>query len=222
VAEEKAGGHGAASGHLVAARVVAPHHQHFFNFRLDFDVDGQANAVTEMNTSALPAGPGNPSLNGMVMTETTLATEAAAQRDMSMASARTWAVVNPTAQNALGQHPSYILVPGVNSLPYVAPASQVRRRAGFINHHFWATRYNGDEIYAGGAYPNQSLGGAGLSKWIANNETLSNQDVVVWYTMGVTHIPRPEEWPVMPVTHVGFKMIPGGFFTRNPALDVPK
>ena len=46
--------------------------------------------------------------------------------------------------------------------------------------------------------------------------------VVVWYTMGVTHIPRPEEWPVMPVTHVGFKLIPAGFFSRNPALDVPK
>ena len=164
----------------------------------------------------------NPSLNGMVMKETVLGTEAAARRDMSMASARTWAVVNPSAQNALGSHTGYILVPGVNSLPYVGPASQVRQRAGFINHHFWATRYNPDEMYAGGAYPNQSLGGAGLTKWAANNESLSNQDVVVWYTMGVTHIPRPEEWPVMPVTHVGFKMIPGGFFSRNPALDVPK
>ena len=224
VVDAKSDGHGAGavSGHLVAANVVAPHHQHFFNFRLDFDVDGQANTVHEMNTSALPPGPGNPSLNGMVMKETVLGTEAAAQRDMSLASARTWAVVNPAAQNSLGDHPSYILVPGVNSLPYVAAASQVRRRAGFINHHFWATRYNGDEIYAGGAYPNQSLGGAGLTKWVANNEPLSNQDVVVWYTMGVTHIPRPEEWPVMPVTHVGFKMIPGGFFSRNPALDVPK
>ena len=124
-------------------------------------------------------------------------------------------------QNALGHHTSYILVPGVNSIPYVAPDSPVRQRAGFINQHFWATRYNADEMYAAGPYPNQSLGGAGLPKWVANNEPLSNQDVVVWYTMGITHIPRPEEWPVMPVTHVGFRMIPGGFFSRNPALDVP-
>lgn len=92
----------------------------------------------------------------------------------------------------------------------------------FINQHFWATRYHADEMYAAGAYPNQSLGGAGLRKWVADNEPLANQDAVVWYTMGVTHIPRPEEWPVMPVTHVGFKLIPGGFFSRNPALDVPR
>jgi len=222
VRETKAVPHGAQPGHLVSANVVAPHHQHFFNFRLDFDVDGPSNAVHEMNTRALAAGPANPSLNGMIMEETGLATEATAQRRMNMTSARTWSIVNQQEQNALGHHTSYILVPGANSIPYVAPTSQVRRRAAFVNQHFWATRYRQDEMYAAGPYPNQSLGGAGLPQWIGNNEPLSNQDVVVWYTMGITHIPRPEEWPVMPVTHVGFKMIPGGFFSQNPALDVPR
>ena len=222
VTDTKGGGRGAnvQSGHLVASNVLAPHHQHFFNFRLDFDVDGPANAVHEMNTRALAAGPANPYANGMVMDETMLATEAMAQRRMNMASARTWAIVNPSVQNGLGHHSSYIIIPGVNSIPYVGATSQVRRRAQFINNHFWATRYRADEMYAAGAYPNQSLGGGGLPQWTANNEPLTNQDVVVWYTMGVTHIPRPEEWPVMPVTHVGFKMIPAGFFSRNPALDV--
>jgi primary-amine oxidase len=40
--------------------------------------------------------------------------------------------------------------------------------------------------------------------------------------MGVTHIPRPEEWPVMVCHKAGFKLMPSGFFVRNPALDVPK
>lgn len=213
-------GHG--EGHLVSPNVVAPHHQHFFNFRLDFDVDGPRNVVHEMNTSAMPAGAANPSLNGIVMKETVLSSEALAQRQMNLATARTWVVANPQAQNALGSHAGYVLVPGVNSIPYVGASSQIRRRAGFINHHFWATRYHDGEMYAGGTYPNQSLGGGGLTSWAGNNEPLANQDVVVWYTMGITHIPRPEEWPVMPVTHVGFKMIPAGFFTQNPALDVPK
>src|SRR6266496_2084426 len=222
--ETKVDGHGAAfkSGHLVSANVVAPHHQHFFNFRLDFDVDGQNNSVHEMNTRALPAGPANPYQNGMLMEETPLRNELEAQRQMNLQAARTWIVLNPSAQNTLGHHTSYILVPGANSLPYIAMSSEVRKRAGFINNHFWATRYNPEEMNAAGAYPNQSRGGDGLPRWVANNESLVNQDIVVWYTLGVTHIPRPEEWPVMPVTHVGFKMIPGGFFSRNPALDVPK
>lgn len=210
------------TGHLVAENIVAPHHQHFFSFRLDFDIDGTHNSVTELNTSAMPAGANNPYLNSFVMRESVFKTETEAQRKMDMQAARVWTVTNFSAKNSLGHHTSFILVPGANSLPYIAPESSVRKRAQFINHHFWATRYNPQEFYAAGDYPNQSKGGDGLPQFVANNEPIENQDVVVWYTLGVTHIPRPEEWPVMPVTHVGFKLIPGGFFSRNPALDVPR
>lgn len=210
------------AGHLVAENIVAPHHQHFFNFRLDFDVDGTRNSVTEMNTSAMPAGADNPNLNGFLMRESMFKTESEAARNMDMLAARVWTVTNFAAKNSLGHHTSYILVPGANSLPYLAPESPVRKRAQFINKHFWATRYDAQELYAAGVYPNQSKGGDGLPQFIADNEPIENQDVVVWYTLGITHIPRPEEWAVMPVTHVGFKIIPGGFFSRNPALDVPK
>jgi primary-amine oxidase len=209
------------SGHLVAANVVAPHHQHFFNFRLDLDVDGTANSVHEMNTKAGAGGPGNPALNAMVMEESALARETVAPRRMDQHTARHWLIVNTGERNALGHHPSYILVPGANALPYVAPNSPVRTRAGFINHHFWATRYRPGEWHAAGPYPNQSRGGDGLPRWIADDESLVNEDVVVWYTLGITHIPRPEEWPIMSAAHVGFRLIPGGFFARNPALDVP-
>lgn len=210
------------SGHLVAENVVAPHHQHFFNFRLDFDVDGTKNSVTEMNSTQMPAGANNPYLNGFVMRESVFKNEREAQRSMDMQTARVWTVMNPSAKNSLGQNTSFILAPGANSLPYVAIESPVRRRAQFINNHFWATRYNADEIYAAGVYPNQSKGGGGLPQYVSNNESLENTDVVVWYTLGVTHIPRPEEWAVMPTTHVGFKLLPGAFFNRNPALDVPR
>ncbi|MDQ3800749.1 MAG: primary-amine oxidase, partial [Acidobacteriota bacterium] len=210
------------SGHLVAENIVAPHHQHFFSFRLDFDVDGTNNSVTEMNTSAMAAGANNPYLNGFVMRESVFKKESEAQRMMDMQAARVWTVTNPSAKNSLGHNTSFILVPGANSLPYIAPEAPVRKRAQFINSHFWATRYNPLEIFAAGAYPNQSRGGDGLPQFVADDEAIENQDVVVWYTLGVTHIPRPEEWAVMPVTHVGFKMIPGGFFSRNPGLDVPR
>ncbi|HWS55430.1 MAG TPA: primary-amine oxidase [Pyrinomonadaceae bacterium] len=224
VAQRRAGDAHAAetTGHLVAERVVAPHHQHFFNFRLDFDVDGVDNSVTEMNTEAMGEGEANPYLNGFVMRETVLRNETEGRRLLDMAAARVWTVTNFSARGPLGHHPSYILVPGANSLPYAALSSLTRRRAQFVNYHLWATRYHPRETYAAGAYPNQSRGGDGLPRFVSDNESLERADVVVWYTLGVTHVPRPEEWAVMPVTRVGFKLIPGGFFARNPALDVPK
>ena len=39
--------------------------------------------------------------------------------------------------------------------------------------------------------------------------------------VGIHHITRPEDWPVMPVEYAGFTLQPVGFFDQNPALDVP-
>jgi primary-amine oxidase len=209
--------------HLVAPYVAAVHHQHFFNFRLDLDVDGPSgNSVAEWNTEALPAGPENPHGGAFVMKETVLRRELEAQRHMNLATGRRWRVFNSSSRNALGQPAGYLLVPGENALPYLQPGSSARKRAGFLNAHLWVTPYEAAEMNAAGFYINQNAGGEGLPHWTRANRSIENRDVVVWYTMGVTHLPRPEEWPVMAVHHAGFKLLPSSFFARNPSLEVPK
>ena len=47
-------------GTLVAPGLNAMVHQHFFNMRLDLDIDGTQNAVEEVWTESDPPGPGNP------------------------------------------------------------------------------------------------------------------------------------------------------------------
>jgi primary-amine oxidase len=142
-------------------------------------------------------------------------------RQMNVASSRRWKIVNPRVKNALGQPVGFTLLPGENAVPFAAPDSWIRRRAGFLNAPFWVTPYQANEIYAAGDYPNQNKGGDGLVKWTAGNRSIDGKDLVVWYTMGITHNPRPEDWPVMPVHEAGFKLVPTGFFARNPALDLP-
>ena len=61
---------------------------------------------------------------------------------------------------------------------------------------------------------------AGVPRWTDADRSLEDTDVVLWYTFGVTHFVRPEDWPVMPVEYTGFVLMPVGFFDRNPALDV--
>jgi primary-amine oxidase len=207
--------------HLVGPNTAAVHHQHFFNFRLDLDVDGQANRLVEMNSAPVRPGARNPFGGAFTMHETTLGKESQAQRRMNLGSSRRWIVVNPGAKNALGHPTGYALLPGENSLPFALPDSWIRRRAAFVNAHIWATPYSDDERYAAGDYPYQSKGGEGLPKWTAADRPIDNRDLVLWYTMGITHNPRPEDWPVMPVHEAGFKLVPWGFFARNPALDLP-
>jgi primary-amine oxidase len=208
--------------HMVAKNIAAPHHQHFFTFRLDMDVDGAAaNRVVELNSVAAPAGAGNPYGGGFFMKETPLRTEHEAERKLNLASSRRWIIENLSVKNGIGHPTGYALLPGENAEPFAAADSWVRKRAGFVNNHLWVTPYNPEELYAGGDFPNQSRGGDGLAQWTAANRPIDNQDVVVWYTMGVTHNPRPEDFPVMPVHSAGFRLIPWGFFDRNPALDLP-
>jgi primary-amine oxidase len=207
------------SGHRVDVNVIAPNHQHFFSFRLDLDVDGPANALTEMNQRAIPKGAMNPAGNGFVMQESELLTEAEARRMLDPGANRHWRVTSTTRKNALGNRSGYLLVPHGNTPPYLLADSPSRKRAAFLEHALWATRYREGERFAAGPYPNQAPVDRGLSLW-SNGEPLSGEDLVVWYTMGLSHVPREEEWPIMGAHHVGFKLVPAGFFDRNPALDV--
>ncbi|HEY1338334.1 MAG TPA: hypothetical protein VGF59_12525, partial [Bryobacteraceae bacterium] len=79
--------------HPVAKNIAAPHHQHFFTFRLDMDVDGaRPNTVVEMNSAPVPAGPKNPYGGAFTMEETPLRTERDAQRKLSLETSRRWIV----------------------------------------------------------------------------------------------------------------------------------
>jgi primary-amine oxidase len=140
---------------------------------------------------------------------------------LNLETSRRWVVENSSVKNALGQPTGYALLPGENAVPFQLPDSWVRKRAGFLNAHVWVTPYNGAEMHAAGDYPYQSKGGDGLAKWAAADRPIMNRDIVLWYTMGITHNPRPEDWPVMPTYVAGFKLTPWGFFSRNPVLDLP-
>ncbi len=208
-------------GQLVAPQLHAPIHQHMFNIRLDMTVDGLQNSVYEVRTEAEPIDPENPHGNAFFAKSTLLSTESEAQQVIDPLSGRFWKIVNPASTNSVGQPVAYKLMPGENILPFAHPESSVAKRATFATKHLWVTPYNAEERYPAGDYPNQHPGGAGLPTWTQANRPIENTDVVVWYTMGAHHVPRPEDWPVMPASYISFMLKPLGFFDRNPALDVP-
>jgi primary-amine oxidase len=178
------------------------------------------NTVYEMDLIPAPAGPGNPWGNAMVVRSTPLVSERSARRSCDSAAGRTW-VVSSERRNRLGQPTGYRLIPQAAPLLLAAPDTSLGKRAEFARHHLWVTAFDPEERHAGGEYPNQHPGGLGLPEWTAQDRPLKAQDVVLWHTFGISHIPRPEDWPVMPVETCGFRLRPWGFFDRNPALDIP-
>ncbi len=205
---------------LVAPQVAAPFHQHLFCFRLDLDVDGTDNAVYESELVAAPPGDGNELGNVMVLSRTLLARESEAQRDVDAHRSRSWTVVNNARTNLVSRPVGYRLLPGLAATLLAGEGSAIAARAAFARHNLWVTPYQAEERRAAG-HPVCHPGGAGLPVFAAADRDLVDTDVVLWYTFGVNHVPRPEDWPVMPVEYAGFTLSPFGFFDCNPALDVP-
>jgi primary-amine oxidase len=208
-------------GTLVDERTYAPFHQHFLVARLDLDVDGERNTVHAVDSEALTTSPDNPYGLAMVQRSTPLRTEREGRQDYDWQRQRAWKVVNGGARNRLGTPVAYKLVPG-GALPALLDrSSPVFERAQAVGHTLWVTPHHEDERWPCGELPTQSAEDRGLPVWTAQDRSIEDADVVLWYVFGINHVPRPEEWPVMPVDVVSFWLKPDGFFDRNPALDVP-
>ncbi|MGR6965036.1 primary-amine oxidase [Geodermatophilus sp. URMC 61] len=205
----------------IAPGLGAPFHQHLFSARLDMAVDGPTNTVEELDFVRVPMGPDNPRGNAFAQRRTTLSRESEAQRMADQSVGRIWHVSNPNSRNRLGEPVAYALLPEGQPTLLADPDSPIHRRATFAAKHLWVTAYDPAERYAAGDFVNQHPGGAGLPEYVAADRELEGTDLVVWHTFGLTHVPRPEDWPVMPVDHTGFRLKPVGFFDRNPTLDVP-
>ncbi len=206
----------------IAPGLGAPYHQHLFCARLDMAVDGRANTVYEVDAVRQPMSDTNPYGNAFTRSMTPLTSESQAQRTADATVGRVWHVVNHDVRNRLGQPVGYALYPQAAPLLLADAASSVAKRATFATKNLWVTPYEPAERYPAGDFVNQHPGSGGLPTFVANDRPLEGRDVVLWHTFGLTHFPRPEDWPVMPVDYAGFTLKPVGFFDRNPALGVPE
>jgi primary-amine oxidase len=209
-------------GALVAPGLYGPNHQHFFNVRMDMCVDGPNNSVIEVDSIPEPDPALNPHHNAWITRSTLLESEAAAGRDVDPSTARFWKVINPAVINDRSEPVAYKVMIGTTAPSMLQPGSAIYDRAAFVRHNLWVTAYDREQMYASGRYPYQCPEAQGLPEYIADDASVINTDVVIWVTVGAHHIVRPEDWPVMPVTHAGFELKPVGFFDGNPALDLPR
>jgi primary-amine oxidase len=207
-------------GTLVHPGLVAANHQHWFSLRLDFDIDGAANAVRENNLAHAPHGAGEAESRGFTASHTVLARADAAVRDMNEETARSWTIYNPAAVDRAGRPTGYTIAPMENAMT-IFPPSRRQGPAGFTAHHLWVTPYRPDQVYAAGPYPNQAPQDyADVLSRYADASPVYDRDIVVWYSLGMTHFPRPEDYPVMSSARLGVTFQPDGFFARNPAVGL--
>jgi primary-amine oxidase len=210
----------AESGTLLHSYLEAPNHWHAFCLRIDPDIDGVNNTVLEADVVLDPVSEENPCGNIFREYNTILETEKTAQRDHDFNKARKWIVANQSSRTELGHIRSYELCPYPMARPFSNPKSRIGKRALYLQHNLFVTKYRDDEFYAMGKYPVEKPRDQGLSKYICNDEKIVNTDVVLWYVSGLAHPPTVEQYPVMIADTLSVKFAPHNFFSENPMLDV--
>jgi primary-amine oxidase len=184
------------------SRAVA--HMHNFYWRLDFDVDGQANDRVE-ELEALPAaGTGRSQLRN---TRRAFSVEVA--RRVAPGAFRSWRVRDTVTRNGDNHPISWELVPNPDNI-FRGPTFEP-----FTQNELYVTRNRPCERFAS---HNPTTGGCPSSvAAFANGQSLTGQDLVVWYGTSFHHLPRDEDEEHMHPHWSGFSIVPRDLTATNPA-----
>lgn len=210
----------------VAPGINAHHHQHLFSLRLDPMIDGVENTVVQSDAmhTPYPAGHANNHAGNGFYVQRTPLTKAGGY-DWDDSKHRVWSITNPHKHHYASKLPVAYKIHTKDWDALLARAdSQVGQRAEFAQHSMWISRYDEDQLWPAGKYVPQSRGIAedSIGPWTKDGHKVEDEDLVLWLTYGATHIPRPEDYPVMPVEHLSVWLKPTNFFNFNPAHDLPQ
>ncbi|CUM68462.1 uncharacterized protein PRCAT00006187001 [Priceomyces carsonii] len=205
--------------------IQAHNHQHIFNLRIDPAMDSYTNNSIVFE-DVVPSDENVDKFKdpfGVCFVAKPQTVKSPGAFDFNLETGRYFKMTNPNVLNKTSLKPiGYRLWHITSQMMLMKPGSYNVQRGRYCTKPFWVTKYNDGELYAAGEYTNQSTHDSGLGIWAARNEDIENDDCVLWHTFSLTHIPRPEDFPVMPVDMLSLELRPSGFFDKNPALSVPR
>ena len=207
-------------GTVVHPGVLAAHHQHIFSLRVDPMIDGPLNRLVIDEAHPMPRSEFNPHGVGYTVNETPITTSGGYDQNWDVN--RSFKIQNANVRNPVNGKPvAYkIMAPPFQKM-LADKESFHHKRAEFADHNIYVTSYKDGELYAGGKYTNQSRGGTGVRSWASREDNVLDEDIVIWVQFGINHVPRIEDFPVMPCEILKVYLKPVNFFAKNPALDVP-
>lgn len=212
-------------GTTIAPRINAQYHQHIFSLRVDPMVDGLSNSVLETDVVRSPAPVGSAeNFAGNAFTTKGEILKEEGPRDYDLAADRRWRIVNKNSKHyASGEYGGYgINTKGGATLLLAKEGSWAAQKATFASKSLWVVKdkenENGTErMWPSGKHVPQVRGEIkdSIGHWVEGKAGVDDEDILVFVTVGkssrhisgpcihtcyslagVTHIPRPEDFPV--------------------------
>ncbi|KAK3367597.1 copper amine oxidase [Podospora didyma] len=175
-------------------------HDHVLTFKADFDIVDSTNSleVTDLivvnQTQPWYAELGT--FEQMEYNVTNMETEQ--QFDWKANGQAMYCVVNNNKTNAWGEKRGYRLVPGRSNIHLSIKDSPFTRKSStFLKSHLAVTKQHDAEVYAN-SWQNVQLSEApqhDFAKFF-DGESVDDEDLVVWFNLGMHHFTRAEDVPV--------------------------
>ncbi|KAK7513134.1 copper amine oxidase [Phyllosticta citriasiana] len=214
-------------GTVVHPGVLAAHHQHIFSLRIDPALEGHSNRLVYSEALPMPRSDFNPHGTGYYTTEVPVTSSTGL--DLNTATNRVFKIQNTAVRNPVNGLPVAYKVMAPDFQKMISDEQSFNhRRAEFADHNIYLVKHDATQpplradLFAGGLYTNQSRGGTGVRSWANRAEPTLDTDILLFVQFGINHVPRIEDFPVMPCEILKVALKPVNFFDRNPALDVPQ
>ncbi|RBR12028.1 hypothetical protein FVER53590_04368 [Fusarium verticillioides] len=199
-------------------------HDHVITFKADFDILGEKNSLQkvaiEPTVEKYKWSEGE-TRSTMKAVKSFIKTEDDGKINWSPNGGAMYAVVNKDEKNPYGENPGYRIVPasGVAYLT-VQNSSITGKAAHHTTHHLYVTRQKDNETYAAGAYNSLTPEDpqVDFDKYF-NGESLDQEDIVVWFNLGMHHMPHTGDLPntVFSTAHSSMLIEPMNYLLGDPS-----
>ncbi|KAK3581492.1 hypothetical protein CHS0354_031827 [Potamilus streckersoni] len=223
-----------AFGYRVFEYQTGPIHDHMFGFKVDMDVIDSNNSLevvhwkagnildalrTQSNITQVPPY--------FIYNQTRYVEYETMQEEtgfrLNYDHQKMFVVVNENKKNKWGVKRGYQIAPlatGAQSLPDVHPAMKA---LSFTKYHVTVTKRKEEEPYLSSIYDiNRMNNPKGYLDLMLNNESIVNEDLVNWVTVGFLHVPSSEDIPMTARVESGFLLKPFNFFDKTATFDMPQ
>ncbi|KAF2146772.1 uncharacterized protein K452DRAFT_323862 [Aplosporella prunicola CBS 121167] len=201
-------------------------HDHVLNYKVDFDVLGTANTMT--TTTMVPVSESYPwskgkARNTMKLQRNQIKTEDESKLLWGDNGATQFTVVNLDKPNAFGEHKGFRVLPSRGTAHLtVKDSSNLANAANWATHDLFVTRRKDTEPRAAHPYNSQDVNNPVVDfNEFFDGESLVQEDIVVWFNLGMHHIPHTGDLPntVFTTAHSGLQIMPLNYLSGDPSRE---
>ncbi|KAJ8345662.1 hypothetical protein SKAU_G00298550 [Synaphobranchus kaupii] len=214
-------------GHQVAENTIGNIHTHFINFKVDLDILGVENVFQTKDMKfveeELPWLPGKKAFVPHLVEEQLETEEDAALRYGKKIPRYLHIASNQT--NRWGHQRSYRLQVVSFTGDHLPDAAPEEKSMSWARYKVAITKYKDEEQTSSCLHGQNNMWtpAVDFSTFIADDESIVNEDLVAWVTTGFLHIPHAEDIPNTVTVGNGGGVIlrPHNYFDNDPSVESP-